>query len=705
MSQVCPDCGSSGTTHFIAQVGHKVCSHCGTVSDDIHLYEPSDVHDVAYSLGAPQQYRASSSLPLAPIRLSRRPLWTNDREQQRRISELRYKPEVDARIRATIGHLGYPGLFDQVDFLFRRARDESWREHLADHDRTPRSSNAGLPSPSLAAHSTPIPPRVKWGISSLLLATACCYVVLRRQGVHIDLGSVSSAAKLPYPKVRLAFKRLRLLVKAAVQNIRLADPDAFVHRVVAFFYFHTLHKSSSTFSASVLTFLRPFQAACPDADTLFRHDPARIFYNTPFEAVEATALDLCAFWWPNRDGSRSIPAHIAAFAIVILAFEAHRKTLAPTLDIFCYTHPALEFDPNLLSSAFSNISNANSDAMFSRNATACYKELCEALRLQAAKIPWLADVAPVSKKRRSRLRSNPHKRAAMSDLARLDVIIHTLDVLDLWRSVSSKPSDAQQPLSTPSISSKVAPVLPSTDSEQDEACSDSSDGAFSDHVIEMNNDEFECFLSEPAASATRTDMDEATEDANDEQVWPRMQQKLEAAGALNRATASDVSKPVVHPIDLLTDDQVDQLLFDANELASLFRTDPVERSIIERAKVAAGDWPAQSDQERNAEFAAIARSLHQKSPSRGELESQRNKSTEHANSTRPAGLNRGKTRKQADSRKKPSAEAESESKTSWHSSSTSRARKRIKNVIVSVSLREQEQESDWSDGALEEECR
>ncbi|GAC97987.1 siderophore transcription factor [Pseudozyma hubeiensis SY62] len=710
MSQVCPECGSNDTIHFLTEVGHQVCSNCATVFQDLQLYQPTDVHDVAYALGAPQQQRASSSFSLAPLGPDGKPFWPGDREHQRHLSELRHKPEVDARIRGTLRRLGHPGLFQQVEFLFQRARDESWKpaadrhtndiagrgDSATDHDAT-----SSPPSDSMPPRS--VPPRVRWGTSSLLLAAACCYVVLRRQGVHTDLGSVSDAAQLPYPKVRLAFKRLRLLVKGAVQNIRLADPDAFVRRIVAFFCCHLIHTNSSPLSSSVRDFLQPFRGALPDADGLLKLDPARIFHKTPFEAVESTALDLCTFWWPNRHPSAS--GQLAAFAAVVLAFEAHLKALAPIWDMFRCTYAALDFDPRSLSSPDSVFtSSVDGDAVFSRNAKECYKEICAAIRTEVAKIPWLSDAAPISQKRRSKLRSGRQNAEGMSDLARLDVVIHALDVLDVRRGLSSKgvPHD-QGPTPQARSDKKEADRRTSAHHGQETHVQDSPER-------ELDDDELVCFLSTSpriSASAMRPALSagepySSTEDAGDEvEVWPLVQQRLEAAGALHQRDVDPESKSCCHPIDLLTDEQVDDLLFDSNELSSFFRTDAAERAVFERTKVAAGDWPSQSKQERDAEFATLARSLDTKSLPPAKSKAERNNSTPPSS---PAAAPEGDTtRKRAAEALEPAvvAAAPSDSqrkpRNPLQSTSSSRPTKRVKAPLPEVSLRAQEEESDWSD--------
>ncbi|KAJ9478527.1 Siderophore transcription factor [Pseudozyma hubeiensis] len=710
MSQRCPECGSNDTIHFLAEVGHQVCSNCATVFQDLQLYHPTDPHDVAYALGAPQQQRASSSVSLGPFGPGGKLFWSGDREHQRHISELRHKPEVDARIRGTLSSIGHPGLFQQVEFLFQRARDESWKpapdrhaNEVADSGDSATELDTKSFPPSESVPPRSVLPRVRWGNSSVLLATACCYVVLRRQGVHTDLRSVSDAAQLPYPKVRLAFKRLRLLVRGAVQNIRLADPDAFVRRIVAFFCCHLMHTNSSPLSSSVRDFLQPFRGALPDADGLWKLDPARIFHKTPFEAVEATAFDLCTFWWPNRHPSAS--GQLAAFAAVVLAFEAHLKVLAPISDIFCCTYAALDFDPtSLLSPDPAFTTPANGDAVFSRNAKECYKEICAALKREAAKIPWLSDAAPISQKRRSKLRSGRQNAEGMSDLARLDVVIHALDVLDVRRGLSSKgvPHD-QSPTSQARSDKEKADRCKSAHHGQETHIQDRPER-------ELDDDELVCFLStSPRISASvmhqSLSADGSYSSTDDVEVWPRVQQRLEAAGALHQRDLNHDSKTFCHPIDLLTDEQVDDLLFDSNELSSFFRTDPVERAVFERAKVAAGNWPSQSEEERDAEFATLARSLDTKSLPPAKSKAERNGSTPP--SSPAAALEGNTTRKRAAEATEPAVVAAAAAAAAAGSQLkpqdplqtglTSRLHKRVKAPLAEVSLREQEEESDWSD--------
>lgn len=696
--QVCPDCGSSGTVQLIAEIGEKVCSNCATVSHDLQIYEPTNVHEVAYALGAPQERRASSSFPLAPTGPIGWSFWSNNCEHQRRWNGFQRKPEVDARIKGTLNTLGYPGLFEQVDFLFKRARDESWRRpqvsSFVDEADKKYDPFLDLLPPSLVV------PRVKWGNGSLLLATACCYAVLRREGVRIDLATVANAAQLPFHKVRTAFKRLHLLVKGAVRDIKLANPDAYVRRILAFFYFHLLHKTTSALAPAVIKFLQPFQCALPSASGFTNVDDTRIFNNTPFEAVEATAIDLCAFWWPHRTRPPSNLAQLAAYAIVVFALEAHIKATAPIREIFRYTHAAIEFDPVLVRSGLASASQLGSQAILNKTAVESYRELCAALKLQAIKIPWLSDATPINKTRRSKRRSKASKAvastdtssAASDDLARLDVIVHAIDILDVWRTRSSKHIDAQRPDSRLDLAQAPSSSSAATPASQETTDHDCSEGEHSDRA--MDNDDMDCFVSASLPStaiescqehpADTQLADAATKDANDE-VWPRVQQRLEAAGALEKK-----DEPANHPIDRLTDDQVDRLLFDADELPSLFRTDPMELAAFEQAKVAAGDWTIQSDHQRNAEIAALAQSLEQKPAPARKIKGAREDSM-LMDVAEAIGSKTVKRRKQTTSSPSSSVAAETQSL------STTEPSKRQRAAAVNVSLRDQQEESDWSD--------
>ncbi|SJX65687.1 uncharacterized protein SRS1_16311 [Sporisorium reilianum f. sp. reilianum] len=715
--QVCPDCGSSGTVQFIAEIGEKVCSNCATVSPDLQIYEPTNVHEVAYALGAPQSYQASSSFPLAPAASSGRHFWHNDREHHRRLNDLQRKPEVNARIKGTLGILGYPGLFEQVEFLFRRARDESWTRlpestSIDDEAKEEHDLPSKLLPPSLVA------PRVKWGSGSLLLATACCYAVLRREGVRIDLATVADAAQLPFPKVRTAFRRLHLLVKGAVRNIKLAHPDAYVHRILAFFYYNLVHKNASALGPAVIKFLKPLQHALPSAARLSHADAARIFRDTPFEAVEATALDLCAFWWPNRISKPSSLAQLAAFAIVVFALEAHIKAAAPVRHIFRYPHAALDFDLDLVRSGRASAQHLGStQAYFNKNAAEYYKELCAALKTQATKIPWLSHAAPITKTPRSKRRSDAVAHtdtgsdAASWDLARVDVIVHALDILDVWRTVASRQPVAersdfkQDPVQTAAASSATTP--PSHNAVDPEFSEDDQwEGA-------MDDDDMDCFVSASSLSAAfgvgrespaQKPLEAAVPpDSNDEEVWPRVQQRLEAAGAVSKKNVDD-HRPADHPIDLLTDDQVDRLLFDADELASLFRTDPVELAAFERAKVAAGEWTLQSDHQRNAEIAALARSLEDESaPARTVKAARSDSTTVDAAPASASTTNKRRKKRSSPSLAPSSSPSSAAAAAQTKPPSTTRSSKRRRTPAsaaaanTTVSLREQHEESDWSE--------
>ncbi len=107
-------------------------------------------------------------------------------------------------------------------------------------------------------------------------------------------------------------------------------------------------------------------------------------------------------------------------------------------------------------------------------------------------------------------------------------------------------------------------------------------------------------LEGEAGETSRLDQDEP------EDVWTRLKDGICSATAFS---IGQQGSSTAHPIDLLSDDQVDRLLFDDKELSSIFRTDPAELAAFERIKVAAGDWPAVSAEQRNAEFIAFANSV------------------------------------------------------------------------------------------------
>ncbi len=319
MPQTCPDCGSSDSFSLVAEIGQEICSECGAISDELCFYEPTNRYEIAYALGIPTDGSLPPSTSNLVIGPAGGPYWTDCIEESRRRTEFFRKPEVDARVQGTLNTLGYPGLFAQVDFLFKRARDASWNdrptgqavlETLGNADFRP---DADSDVPSLASTGLPssfVLRRVRWGNDSLLLATACCYVILRREGARIDLQTVSAAAHLPYTKVRRAFKLLRLLVCDVVRDIKLNNPDPYVRRIVAFFLHQTTDDRSNAqsvkLSANVVKFLKLLQSdASPAESSSAATDPCRILANTPFEAVETAALDLCAFWWPKRESYAS----------------------------------------------------------------------------------------------------------------------------------------------------------------------------------------------------------------------------------------------------------------------------------------------------------------------------------------------------------------------------------------------------------------
>ncbi|SPO29972.1 uncharacterized protein UTRI_06278_B [Ustilago trichophora] len=691
MSQTCPDCGSRDSLSFIAEAGQKVCSNCGTVAHDLQVYEPTTFHELAYALGAtPERRHRSSDFP-GPVGPSGRYFWSSDLEESRRLNQVLRKPEVDARIQGTLSTLAHPGLFEQVDFLFQRARDESWKTpKLASVKRGASVQDESL-SGADASSSTYLPSslvvrRVRWGNDSLLLATACCYAVLRREGIRVDLQTVSDAAQLPFLKVKRAFKLLKLLVADAIRNIRLANPDPYIHRIVAFFHFLNSRTGSVKVSVKVAKILQPLRSTSASTTSAINTDPSRILSNTPFEAVEATALDLCKLWWPNRISSTQSPPQLAAFAIVILAIEANVKAPAPILEMFRYTRQALEFDPTLVRSQSTLGPQLTTDDPSSKNAIEYYKELCQAVRLEASKIPWLTDLTPIpqqgrAKKRSALPRSVDSSLAGMTDLARRDLIVHALDVLDVWRNLASnrpevadiQPACLHQPPTT-ALGEEEASSRCMKDREERDASE-----------LEVDVDEFTCFGSDVqyqslAGSPGRSHIDDESllEEDGDGEAWPRIQTRLQASGILDSPANSEGVGSQQHPIDLLTDDQVDQILFDTDELAPIFRTDPAELAAFERAKVAAGDWPAKSEHERNAEFAAFARSVvRDQSPAR--------------------------QKKRKDSAASPVAETSSNPskggqirKRQLQTSSLSKSKKRSR-LPSKLSLEEQLEESDWSD--------
>lgn len=687
MEQVCPDCRSNDTLALLPEIGQRFCSNCGYISADFQFYETADALQAVYQLGRTEQHLVSDSAQLAPVGS----FWSNDPAHKHQVYALQRKSEVDAHIFATLNKLGSPSYFEQVDFLFEHAKHESWKRSAAadavNEDRDPdiQDVEAILASFSTLVPASLRPRRVRWGIDSLYLATACCYAVLRRAGVRIDLETVSHAAQLPFLKVRAAFRQLRVLVKDAVQNVKLAHPDVYLHRIIAFFRFHLKHRTSSVLHPSIVKFLSPLGGHVAHTQSAGRDMP--VTNSTAFEAIGVTALDLCAFWWPVRPTHPAISAPLAAFASVVLAMEVHLKAPAPIVETFRCTQAAVHFDPNVLDSEPARNCGPSGDAALSKNAMVYYKELLAALNMQTAKVPWLSDVTPVSKKRRERQRSVARSgkgasTAAKTDLARLDVIVHALDILDVWRSAdSSKVRTSASELNP----SQPRPVDPSRSiSPLSSPKCDGDVGA--EHALdqeEMDQDELDCFFSTSRNRASS----EANGDNSD--AWSRVRRKLEAAGVLDAGVGEAGRRSSAHPLDALTDDQVDQLLFDADEMASLFRTDPIERSAVEQAKIAAGDWPVTFEHERNAEIAALARSMERQ--------------------PLPAKVAKVEPRQSASSPEPTQSSLKRRSKRFKGSSATvkaegtsylelaARPKKRTRTRVVSVSLREQLEESDWSE--------
>ncbi|KAF6767211.1 hypothetical protein PSEUBRA_003265 [Kalmanozyma brasiliensis GHG001] len=687
MQQVCPDCGSQDASALLAEIGQRICSMCGYISNDLQFYEPTDVLQAVYELGRRGQHIASDSAQLAPVAS----FWSNDPDHKHQVYALQRKSEVDAHTLGTLNKLGSPSFFEQVDFLFQRAKNESWKRSASadavneDNDSDVQDVEALLASSSTLVPASLRPRRVRWGSGSLHLATACCYAVLRRAGVRIDLETVSHAAQLPSLKVRAAFRHLRLLVKEAVRNVKLANPDVYLRRIVAFFRFHLRHRPSSALHPTIVKFLSPLGRSSANSSREGKASP--VSTSTSFEAIEATALDLCALWWPDRPSHPAVPAPLAAFASIVLAMEAHLKASAPIFEIFRCTKAALQFNSNVIDSEQARGHGPSGDATMSKNAVVYYKELCAALNTQAAKIPWLFDAAPVSKKRRERQRlvARAGERASIAtttNLARLDVIVHALDILDVWRSThSSESRDVTSKLST-SHFRPVDPYRPNPSTASFRSAGEVGAEHATDQE-EMNKDELDCFLS------TSRDQAPSESDGGSSEVWSRVRRKLEAAGLLDAGVGDDGRRSSAHPLDALTDAQVDELLFDVDEMASLLRTDPTERSDVERAKIAAGVWPATFEHERNAEIAALARSMERQSPPAQAIKIESYQSVSSPESASSSSRRRSKRGKGS------SATVKTELTTHPESRAQSQKRTRIK--PFGVSLREQLDESDWSE--------
>lgn len=703
MQDTCPDCGLHGSFSFIPEAGQQVCSSCGTISHDLQVYEPTTFHDLAYALGATPDSRSFSSAQPAPVGRAGRYFWSNNVEESRRLNQLQRKPEVDARVQGTLSTLGYPGLFEQVDFLFQRARDESWkRSKPEDQHRIGIALGGDSEEGSAAASSSSLIPsglidrRVRWGSDSLLLATACCYAVLRREKVHIDVETVATAAHLPVPKVRRAFKLLKLLVGHAIRDIRLANPDPYLHRIVAFFSF--LSQSSSNTSAKVARFLQPLRSRDAGESKPVKADSSRVPRKVLLEGIEATALDLCSFWWPQRTSSAQVPPQLAAFAIVVLAIEAHVKAPAPILGIFRYTHRAIEFDTTALHCNVGAGARLTNEDPLSKNAVEYYKEICVALKLQASKIPWLTSLTPINpiikkKKRALQTTSAEDNLSGMSELARRDFIVHALDILDVWRSVSHVSSDCGLPPATqPARGDQGSsdPKSPLADGKADQTSPQGHASPAESSKVEVSDNELDCFdslsgdepLSGPRQGSYLEDASDS-EDGEGAEMWPRIEARLKASGALDQSMERQegglTDRP--HPIDLLSDEQVDQLLFNVNELNSIFRTDPAELAAFERVKVAAGDWPSKSEHRRNADFEALAR--------RVVGDATPTQHSKRGDSATPSNTDAHKRRKRS-LQVPQSTQKQSRARTTETIPLTQRPQS-------TVSLSAQQEESDWSD--------
>lgn len=670
MSQICPDCGSKGAVAYFAEVGQPVCSDCGAVSQELQTYDACINYDVSHYLGAPSGSGAWSDGRSFFLGSSGRHLWTNSLQESRQKAKVQRKPEVDNRIKAVLAALGHPGLFERVDFLFQHARDASWRgwpegngasyETLpfsgtkADSDRESPSTRSTHSLDNFRMPGQLIIRRVRWGLDSLYLAVACCYAVLRREGVRIDLETVSAIAQLPCAKVRRSFMQLKLLVKGAVGNVQLANPDVYIHRIVTYFYFHLALRPGNMLGASVSNYLKPLRSA-PKLINDRAVDVDRILTNTPFEAVERIALDLCEFWWPHRNRTASDP-RLAAFSIVIVALEANLKAHANLQQIFRHTYQALRFDPVAVfkSSSRSQIDDGTAEDPLSKAALELYREAMAFLSAAAMRLPWLLDLSSNAEHVRtkrgskanatmaptalesSRSAGEPAPSSKRKTFARRNLVQHTADLLAIWRAVPARFSEGNCGAEDSTTSSMKVPTGQGASTDDRDVARDvalDSGTSVETSMADINADELECFVAlacndrlfdilQPHDKGTRGERQpvgsnvvvalkaaEGVNNNNDhpirkmydenassisacEEFWPKVQQRVAGATSAPISTIDGQSPP--HPIDRLSEEQVDELLFSRNELASIFRTDPHELAAFEHAKVAAGEWQPDS---------------------------------------------------------------------------------------------------------------
>ncbi|KAJ1026348.1 hypothetical protein NDA16_002435 [Ustilago loliicola] len=272
----------------------------------------------------------------------------------------------------------------------------------------------------------------------------------------------------------------------------------------------------------------------------------------------------------------------------------------------------------------------------------------------------------------------------MSDLVRRELLVHVFDILDVWRAIAAKSRAGDQKQETDSITSGAQEADASADMHAVRSEHGASDGRDSGAASEkdLDEDELNCFLATaPSAfgegeNVGTTDGSGGTTEplleASDRQgCWSRVAIRLREGGVLQGPTTE------THPIDLLSDDQVDQWLFDNNELDSLLRTDPTELALFEQAKVAAGDWPVKSADERNAEFTSLAWSVAQDLASNDQSASSWRRMDERDRHKR---------------KERSSNTIEAETPDSFTLQQNKRA-----GPPSPVSLREQQEESDWSD--------
>lgn len=539
MADVCPSCSSEVFLTRSSEDDRLFCTQCGFISQDVDLYDPARALDTVHAYVNNAATRVS-----LPPRLTAGAL---SLEESRKLQALRRRPEIIARLRFVLQRLEKPNLLARTEFLFDQARSKSWRQ-------TGQSSQQG--SASTCTHADC---GVQWGEPSFRLAAACCFAVLRSEGHRIDICAVAHAADLTVPKLRASVRQLVRIL--GLPHLQLSCPETYISDFLAFL---SEQAGNDTINTSARTFLRlSFVETQASSNTVARRKA------TARRNIEAIALDICSFWWPQRS-RQSGDAQLVAFAIVLMSLEAYVKTVAPRHQIFLL-YPLAR---RSRASSHESGSTANAGARSLQSLWTHYDDVLSALDQAAQRVPWLLS----SKYNDTGKRSD--RRKTLSDTLpacrHRELIANLVDILQICK---------QAPVENSSITHGFQTKSRTTAKKKDHFSLDPlpvgqtpPDNALT--VLER------ALQALPAQGG----QDQAVgDDQTRNDTYSTLRARVEAAALLpDHGAASEASAS--HALDVLTDEQIDALLFTSEELDSVFRSSQAERDAVLAAKVAAGIW-------------------------------------------------------------------------------------------------------------------